>query len=168
MVYIVWLSDIRNKGGHYIMSCGFRSVHVGACFLDSWMKLNDLRSWLLPLSYGALYMAQKSLTIVLPWQVHSFTTAIRALYCYQEHSHGPCFYTSNNHWPLLYVLCCIFFSWICFHQIQLPFLLDLISHNCFLCSPEPHPCKIETTCFEFSHLGCTPHLWPLTVLSSLS
>jgi hypothetical protein len=47
-------------------------------------------------------------------------------------------------------------------------LLDLISHNCFPCSPEPHSCKIETTCFEFSHLGCTPHLWPLMVLPSLS
>ena len=161
--------------------CLTRGVQVATtwCHVDSvvfmWVPIFWIHEWyrmiyghvLHPLSYGALYMAQQSLNTVLRWRVHSSTTAIRVLYCYQEHSHGPCFYTFSNHWTLLCVLCCIFFSWICFHQIQPPFLLDLISHNCFRCSPEPHSCKTESTCFEFSHLGCT-HLWPLMVPSSLS
>lgn len=42
-----------------------------------------------------------------------------------------------------------------------------ISHNCFPYTPKPPPCKIKTSCFQCGLLGCTPHLWPSMVLSSL-
>jgi hypothetical protein len=65
MVYIVELSDIRNKGGYYRMPFGFSSVHAGACVLDSQMIYGHVATSFV-LWCPVQYMAQQSLTTVLP------------------------------------------------------------------------------------------------------
>ena len=161
MIYIVLLSDTRNKGGLYMMPCGFSSVCVGACF---WIHE---RYWTIYAHVAASFVLWCLVYDPAITNYCASWTSPFLYYCYQSLC-SPVLIPGTFSWTLflllktaglsLHVLCCILFSRICFCQIQPPFLLDLISHNCFLCSPEPHPFKIETTCLEFSHLGCTLHL----------
>ena len=132
---------IKFKGGFYMMPPGFSSVCVGSCF---WIHEQ----------YQLIVMA---VSFILPGPVHDPAITIafpgRILPSVSQPSCPvllPGMFSQSLLPPLqkpiglsLYVLCYIFFSQICFHQIQPPFLLHLFLTTAFRILQNHLPAKLK-------------------------